>query len=32
METLLNQLSLGEILGDEFDVDAELEATANAGL
>ena len=31
-ETLLNQLSLGEILGDEFDVDAELEATANAGL
>ena len=31
-ETLLNQLSLGEVLGDEFDVDAELEATANAGL
>ena len=31
-ETLLNQLSEGEVLGDEFDVDAELEATANAGL
>lgn len=31
-ETLLNQLAQGEVLGDEFDVDAELEATANAGL
>lgn len=31
-ETLLNQLVEGEILGDNFDVDEEIEATANAGL
>ena len=31
-ETLLRQLSEGEVLGDDFDVDEELEATANAGL
>jgi hypothetical protein len=31
-ETLLRQLSDGEVLGDDFNVDEELEATANAGL
>jgi hypothetical protein len=31
-ETLLQQLADGEILGDDFDVEEELEATANAGL
>ena len=31
-ETLLQRLSDGEVLGDDFDVEAELEATANAGL
>jgi hypothetical protein len=31
-ETLLQQLSDGEVLGDDFDVDEELEATANAGM
>jgi len=31
-ETLLNQLSEGEVLGDEFDVEEELEATQNGGL
>jgi hypothetical protein len=31
-ETLLRQLSDGEVLGDDFNVDEELEATSNAGL
>ena len=31
-ETLLQQLSDGEVLGDDFDVEEELEATANGGL
>ena len=31
-ETLLQQLSDGEVLGDDFDVDEELDATANAGM
>lgn len=31
-ETLLRQLNEGEVLGDNFDLDEELEATANAGL
>ena len=31
-ETLLNQLAEGEVLGDEFDVEEELEATQNGGL
>ncbi len=31
-ETLLNQLSAGEVLGDEFDVEEEVEATQNGGL
>jgi hypothetical protein len=31
-ETLLQQLSDGEVLGDDFDVEEELEATASAGL
>jgi hypothetical protein len=31
-ETLLMQLSEGEVLGDDFDVDNELEATQNGGL
>jgi hypothetical protein len=31
-ETLLQQLSDGEVLGDDFNVDEELEATANGGL
>jgi hypothetical protein len=31
-ETLLQQLSDGEVLGDDFDVDEELEATAAGGL
>jgi hypothetical protein len=31
-ETLLMQLSEGEVLGDDFDVDGELEATQNGGL
>jgi hypothetical protein len=31
-ETLLRQLSDGEVLGDDFNVDEELEATANGGL
>ena len=31
-ETLLQNLADGEVLGDDFDVDEELEATANAGL
>jgi len=31
-ETLLTQLSDNEVLGDEFDIDAELEATEAAGL
>jgi hypothetical protein len=31
-ETLLQQLADGEVLGDDFDVDEELEATANAGM
>lgn len=31
-ETLLQQLADGEVLGDDFNVDDELEATANAGL
>ena len=30
-ETLLRQLSDGEVLGDDFNVDEELEATSNAG-
>lgn len=31
-ETLLRELAEGDVLGDNFDVDEELEATANAGL
>ena len=31
-KTLLDQLYEGEVLGDEFDVEEELEATQNAGL
>ena len=31
-ETLLNQLSAGEVLGDEFDVEEEVEATQAGGL
>ena len=31
-ETLLNQLEAGEVLGDEFNVEEELEATQNGGL
>ena len=31
-ETLLNQLSAGEILGDDFDVEDEIEITQNGGL
>ena len=31
-ETLLTQLAEGEILGDDFDVEEELEATQNGGL
>ena len=31
-ETLLQRLADGEVLGDDFDVEAELEATAAAGL
>jgi hypothetical protein len=31
-ETLLQQLSDGEVLGDDFDVEEELSATANGGL
>ena len=31
-ETLLQQLSDGEVLGDDFNVEEELEATANAGM
>ena len=31
-ETLLTQLAEGEILGDEFDIEAELAETENAGL
>ena len=31
-ETLLNQLAQGEVLGDDFDVEEELEATQNGGL
>ena len=31
-ETLLKQLQEGEVLGDEFEVEEELEATQNAGL
>ena len=31
-ETLLNQLSAGEILGDDFDVEQEIETTQQAGL
>mgnify|MGYP003108395424 FL=1 len=31
-ETLLNQLSAGEVLGDEFDVEEEVEATQSGGL
>jgi hypothetical protein len=31
-ETLLQQLADGEVLGDDFNVEEELEATANAGL
>jgi hypothetical protein len=31
-ETLLQRLADGEVLGDDFDVEAELEATANAGM
>ena len=31
-ETLLNQLSAGEVLGDDFDVDEEVEATQAGGL
>ena len=30
--TLLNQLSAGEVLGDEFDVEEEIEATQTGGL
>ena len=31
-ETLLNQLEAGEVLGDEFDVEEEIEATQTGGL
>ena len=31
-ETLLNMLAEGEVLGDEFDVEEEMEATEKAGL
>jgi hypothetical protein len=31
-ETLLQQLADGEVLGDDFNVEEELEATANAGM
>jgi hypothetical protein len=31
-ETLLQQLADGEVLGDDFDVEEEIQATANAGL
>jgi hypothetical protein len=31
-KTLLDQLAEGEVLGDEFDVEEELEATQNGGL
>jgi hypothetical protein len=31
-ETLLRELAEGDVLGDDFDVDEELEATASAGL
>jgi len=31
-ETLLKQLSVGEVLGDDFDVDQELDATQSGGL
>ncbi|MCH9837788.1 DUF4055 domain-containing protein [bacterium] len=31
-ETLLRQMADGEVLGDDFDVEEELEATSNAGL
>jgi len=31
-ETLLQQLSDGEVLGDDFNVEEELDATANAGM
>jgi len=31
-ETLLTELAEGDVLGDNFDVDKELEATSNAGL
>lgn len=31
-ETLLNQLSAGEVLGDEFNVEEEIEATQTGGL
>jgi hypothetical protein len=31
-ETLLQNLADGEVLGDDFNVEEELEATANAGM
>jgi hypothetical protein len=31
-ETLLNQLSAGEVLGDDFDVEEEIESTQQGGL
>jgi len=31
-ETLLNQLSTGEVLGDDFDVEEEIESTQQGGL
>ena len=31
-ETLLNQLSAGEVLGDDFDIEEEIEATQTGGL
>jgi hypothetical protein len=31
-ETLLRELAEGDVLGDNFDVDEELDATSNAGL
>ena len=31
-ETLLNQLSAGEVLGDDFDIEGELDATQSGGL
>jgi len=31
-ETLLNQLSAGEILGDDFDIEEEMESTQSGGL